>query len=175
VTVLLNYHIGSFVLGSMFVGDSVWLGWSGIRVQASACNTDTTPTQPHLISNKHRTKNNTANVAIQQHSRKLLMMGIVVPETCWAHKKWNKITSGIKLVFYSSTITMMHGPINIRNFSFLKKYIFIPKPLFLFRSHSKAPIFKEIHFIWRFTRLILSAEMIIYSQNMKMLYCSRKG
>ena len=35
-------------------------------------------------------------------------------ETCWAHKKWNKIASDIKLVFYSSTITMMHGPINIR-------------------------------------------------------------
>ena len=30
------------------------------------------------------------------------------------HKKWNKIASDIKLVFYSSTITMMHGPINIR-------------------------------------------------------------
>ena len=34
--------------------------------------------------------------------------------TCWAHKKWNKIASDIKLVFYSSTITMMHGPINVR-------------------------------------------------------------
>jgi len=48
------------------------------------------------------------------NSRKLLMMDILMSETCWAHKKWNKITSGIKLVFYSSTITMMHGPINIR-------------------------------------------------------------
>ena len=35
-------------------------------------------------------------------------------ETYWAHKKWNKIASDIKLVFHSSTITMMHGPINIR-------------------------------------------------------------
>jgi len=34
-------------------------------------------------------------------------------ETCWAHNKWNKIASGNKLVFHSSTITMMHGPINI--------------------------------------------------------------
>jgi len=25
-------------------------------------------------------------------------------ETCWAHKKWNKIASDIKLVFYSSNI-----------------------------------------------------------------------
>jgi len=30
--VMLNYHIGRIVLGSMFVGVSVWLGWSGIRV-----------------------------------------------------------------------------------------------------------------------------------------------
>ena len=27
------------------------------------------------------------------------MMGIVVPETCWTYKKYNKIISGIKLVF----------------------------------------------------------------------------
>jgi len=33
------------------------------------------------------------------------MMGMTMPETCSAYKK---------LVFYSSFITMMHGPINIR-------------------------------------------------------------
>jgi len=49
-----------------------------------------------------------------QNSRKLLMMDILMSETCWAHKKWNKIASDIKLVFHSSTITMMHSPINIR-------------------------------------------------------------
>jgi len=80
---------------------------------ASACNTDATPTQPHRNSNTHRTKNNTTNVVIQQNSRKLVMMDILMSETCWAHKKWNKIASDIKLVFYS-TITMMHGPIYIR-------------------------------------------------------------
>jgi len=31
-TILLNYHIGHIVLGSMFVGVSVGLVWSGIRV-----------------------------------------------------------------------------------------------------------------------------------------------
>ena len=72
------------------------------------------PTQPHRNSNTHRTKNNTTNVVLQQNSRKLLLMDILMSETCWAHKKWNKIASEIKLVFYSSTITMMHGPINIR-------------------------------------------------------------
>ena len=35
----------------------------------------------------------------QHHSRELLMMGIIVPKTCWAYKKCNKITSGIFLVF----------------------------------------------------------------------------
>ena len=84
-----------------------------LTLQASACNTDTTPTQPHRNSNTHRTKNNTINVVIQQKSRKLLMMDILMSETCWAHKKWNKIASDIKLVFHSSTITMKHGPINI--------------------------------------------------------------
>ena len=90
-------------------------GWFGVvsvlKVEASI----STPTQPHRNSNILRTKNNTTNVVIQQNSRKLLMMYILMSETCWAHKKWNKIASDIKLVFYPSTITMMHGPINIRN------------------------------------------------------------
>jgi len=30
--VLLNYHIGRIVLGSMCVGDLVWLGLSSVRV-----------------------------------------------------------------------------------------------------------------------------------------------
>ena len=73
-------------------------------LKPEACNTDTTPTQPHRNSNTHRTKNNTTNMVIQQTSRKLLMTNILMSETCWAHKKWNKITSDIKLVFYSSTV-----------------------------------------------------------------------
>jgi len=80
-------------------------GWVGVVsvLQAAACNTDTTPTQPHRNSKTHRTKNNRTNVVIQQDSRKLLMMDILMSETCWAQKKWNKIASDIKLVFYSST------------------------------------------------------------------------
>ena len=31
-TILLNYHTGRIVLGSMCVGVYVWLVWSGIRV-----------------------------------------------------------------------------------------------------------------------------------------------
>jgi len=55
---------------------------------SSACNTDTTQTQPHQISNTQQTENNTTDVVIQQHSRKLLMMDILMLETCWVHKKW---------------------------------------------------------------------------------------
>jgi len=58
-------------------------GWVGVvsMLQAEACNMDTTPTQPHRNSNTHRTKNNTTDVVIQQNSRKLLMMDILISET----------------------------------------------------------------------------------------------
>ena len=89
--------------------------WSFCSWFVVCCNTDTTQTQPHQSSNTQRTKNKTTDVVIQQHSRKFLMMDILMSETCWVHKKLNKIASDIKLVFYSSAITMMHGPINIRD------------------------------------------------------------
>jgi len=92
--------------------DECW-SFSVVGLEASACNTDTTPTQPHWNSNTHRSKNNTTKLAIQRQSRKLLMMDILLSETCWAQTNWNKIASDIKLVFYSSTTTMMHGPINM--------------------------------------------------------------
>jgi len=84
-----------------------WCGWVGVVsvLQAEACcNTDTTPTQPHRNFNTQWTKKNTTNVVIQQNSRKLLMIDILMSETFWAHKKWNKIASDIKLVFYSSAL-----------------------------------------------------------------------
>ena len=64
-------------------------GWVGVVsvLQAEACNTNTTPTQPHRNSNTHRTKNNMTNVVIQQNSRKLLMLDTLMPETCWVSKK----------------------------------------------------------------------------------------
>ena len=48
-------------------------------------------------------------MVIQQNSRKLLMMDILMSEKCWAHKKWNKIASDIKLVFYFSTIGLKYS------------------------------------------------------------------
>jgi len=70
------------VLVSMCVGVSVWLVGVVSVLQDEACNTDTTPTQPHRNSNTHQTKNITTNVVIQQNSRKLLMMDILMSETC---------------------------------------------------------------------------------------------
>ena len=92
-------------------------GWVGVLLGFRLQPATRIPLQPNhneTNSNTHRTKNNTTNVVIQQNSRKLLMMDILMSETCWAHKKRNKIANDIKLVSYSSTITMMHGPINIR-------------------------------------------------------------
>ena len=106
-------------------------------VQVESCNTDTTPNQPHRNSNTHRTKNNATNVVIQQNSRKPLMMDILMSETCWAHKKWNKIASDIKLVFYTSTITMMHGPINIRNTTYINQQLLKVKILATCFSYSE--------------------------------------
>jgi len=44
-----------------------------------------TPNLQHTSNQEH-----TTNVVIQQNSRKLLMMDILMSETCWEHKKWNK-------------------------------------------------------------------------------------
>ena len=47
-------------------------------------------------------QNKKTDVVIHQHSRNLLKMDTLMSETCWAHNKWNKIASDIKLVFHSS-------------------------------------------------------------------------
>jgi len=49
---------------------------------ASAGSLDTTLAEPHPNSNTHQIKNEMANVVVQQHSRKLLKMDILMPETC---------------------------------------------------------------------------------------------
>jgi len=69
-------------------------------------------TAPYLQHTANQERND--QCGNQHHSRELLMMGIVMFETCWAYKKYNKISSGIYLFFFSSVITMMHGTINVR-------------------------------------------------------------
>ena len=45
---------------------------------------------------------------------RLKMMDILMSETCWAHKKLNKIGSDIKLVFYSSNIYIYLFTVSVR-------------------------------------------------------------
>ena len=66
-------------------------------------------------------QNNTTNMAIQKNIRKLLMMDILMSEKCWANKKWNKKASDIKLVFYSSTVT-----IKVSSYDVMKKMPLLP-------------------------------------------------
>jgi len=63
------------------------LGWfPGCRLKLN-WHPDTTPADPHPNFNTQQTKNETANVIVQQYSRILLKMGILMPETCWVSKK----------------------------------------------------------------------------------------
>ena len=67
------YHIGRVVLGLLYVGGKVQLGWSGVGIAGSST------TAPYL--------QHTANQELydqcgnEHHNRELLMMGIVMPET----------------------------------------------------------------------------------------------
>jgi len=67
------------VLCLLCAGVWVLFGWGGIRF---AGNPDTTPAEPHPNSNTQQTKNETANVVVQQYSRILLKMSILMTETC---------------------------------------------------------------------------------------------
>ena len=53
---------------------------------ALAGSPDTTLAEPHPNSNTQQIKNETTNVVVQQHSRKLLKMDILMSETCWVSK-----------------------------------------------------------------------------------------
>ena len=69
---LLNYHIGRLVLSSLCVGDLVRLVLNGARFAGFS------------LQNEHQNEyeNKTTDVVIQQHSRKLLMVDILMCETC---------------------------------------------------------------------------------------------
>jgi len=86
---IVEYHIGCFVLGLLCVEVRVRINWGGIRVAgwSSASNPDTTLAEPHSNTNTQQTKNETANVVVQQYSRIILKMGILMPEKCCVSKK----------------------------------------------------------------------------------------
>jgi len=129
----------SIVLGSMCVGVSVWLGWRCIRFAG-------------WNSNTHRTKNNTTNVVIQQNSRKLLMMDILMSETCWAHKKWNKNSKwhqvGLLFFNYHNDARSNKDRIHSRLMSVCYRRVLLA----LLPQHSNRVIIKIFYFIIWYTK-----------------------
>jgi len=77
-----DYHIGHFVLGLLYVGGKVKLGWSGVRVAGWTLQPGhhSSLTAPYLQHTANQERNDQRGN--QHHSRELLMMGIVMPETC---------------------------------------------------------------------------------------------
>ena len=96
---LVNYHIGHFVLGSLCVGDLVRLGLKNVRVAGFSLQPGnySNPTAPNLQHTANQERHDQCGK--QHHSRELLMMDIVMLETCSAYKKYNKISSDINLAF----------------------------------------------------------------------------
>jgi len=73
------------------------------------------------------------------------MMDILMSETCWAHKKWNKIASDITLVFYSSIsilFTYLFPFTSPRPFSLIIPFLLYPSVgIFSSHSYSLSPVF----------------------------------
>jgi len=71
----------SCVLVLMCVGVSVWLGWGGIRVAGCSLlhGYHPNPATPKL---QHTSEEHTTNVVIQLKIRRLLMMDVLMSETC---------------------------------------------------------------------------------------------
>jgi len=109
----------------MCVAVSVWLSWRGIRVagwslQHGYHSNPTTPKHQRTSNQEH-----TTNVVIQQNSRKLLMMDILMSETFWAHKKWNKSSKWHQVgpLFSTKTCTYINrGILNVSNLTNLQQY-----------------------------------------------------
>jgi len=76
------YHIGRVVLGLLYVGCEVQLGCSSVR--AAGCSLQPGHYSSLTVTNLQATANQERNEQCgnQHYSRELLMVGIVVPETC---------------------------------------------------------------------------------------------
>jgi len=88
-------------IGPIFRGKAAWPLKTCFSLQPGHYSSLTTPNLQHTANQERNDQ-----CGNQHHSRELPMMGIRVPETCSAYKKYNKITSGIQLVFYSSVIAL---------------------------------------------------------------------
>ena len=78
-------------------------GWFSVSVNLQCIHRKFT-----LTLNHPSLQNKTTDVVIQQHSRKLLMMDILISETRWAHKKWKKKWHQVGLSFFNySSISLV--------------------------------------------------------------------
>ena len=77
-----DYHICRFVLGLLYVGGEVRLGWSSVWAAGYSLQTRhySSLPAPHLQPKANQERND--KCGNQHYSRELLMMGIVMPETC---------------------------------------------------------------------------------------------
>jgi hypothetical protein len=76
-----DYHIVRVVLGLLYVGNKMQLGWNSIRV--AGCSPQPGHYSSITVPNLQPTANQERNdqCGNQHYSRELLMMDIVVPET----------------------------------------------------------------------------------------------
>jgi len=88
---LITTLVISFLGCCRFEARCVW-GWSSVRAAGYS-----SLTAPNLQPTANQERNDQCGNL--HFSSELLMMGTVVPETCWAYKKYNKIISIIQLVF----------------------------------------------------------------------------
>jgi len=78
------YHIGRVVLCLLYVGGEVHLGWSSVRVAGLSWSLQPGHHSSLTVPNLQHTANQERHdqCGKQHHSRELLMMGIVMLETC---------------------------------------------------------------------------------------------
>ena len=93
------------------------VSWFAVCWSLGAVRSNRTQTPIHI---KPRTKS--ANIVVQQHSRKLLKMSILMPETCLVSKKKNKYSKWHLLGFLFFNYHKTHGPINIKEYNILNLF-----------------------------------------------------
>ena len=113
----------------MGVGVSVWLGWSDIRVAGLSGACDYSVELPHWsYCSWFDVCWSFGVVGLEWYPcRKLLMMDILMSETCWAHKKWNKIVTSSWNICCSyrrtKSVSRWHTAVKITSFMNFARYL----------------------------------------------------
>ena len=133
-------------------GTTMPISW-GLCVRfAGCCSILQTGNITHSSTPDQQLENHSTKYHRQQppyNTLELLMMGIVVPETCWASNKIrNKNLCYIYLAFYFHILTTMHGQNHIRFSTYIQDYTVIFSTShrtnrFHFFKHMKLQIFAK--------------------------------